>query len=254
MLRKSMVILCVLALAFFCCACGKTNAKVSETPAKDIVSANDIVSIWRIEMPWPVNEAREFGESLGVSNFATTAKMVTYIELLADGTATYLRDFDLQMDAAKSCYFTIFYEAYTAAKKVLDENAFLKLVEDSYGYQAYLHFLAKDIPERFQDSPSHIAFFELAYDEMCKYENAPIEEQAAVGSLWSEMLEEIGSGFQYVDGQWVGKETYFFPWSYEDSILTIDSSAYPLDGNTQTFTVTSPSGSIQTWIRMESPA
>lgn len=252
MLRRMLLLICALSLCLFCCACGKSTIEESDAPGKPIASAEDLVGLWRIEIPWPANEASQFGESLGISNFVTTAKMVTYMELKADGTGTYLRDFDLQLEAAKSCYYTIFYEAFSEARKVLDESSFLKLVEDSYGYQSYQHFLAKDIPSHFQSSPSHVAFFDMAYDEMRKYEGSPIEEQAAVGSLWSEMLEDVGSGFQYVDGQWVGSESYTFPWSYESNALTIDGSAYPMKGDTRSFTATSPSGSTQTWLRMES--
>lgn len=252
MLRKVVALLLVFSLTLVFCACGKNNVEESEAPGKPIASAEDLVGLWRIEIPWPANEASQFGESLGISNFVTTAKMVTYMELKADGTGTYLRDFDLQLEAAKSCYYTIFYEAFSEARKVLDEATFLTLVEDSYGYQSYLHFLSKDTPSHFQDSPSHVAFFDMAYAEMCKYEDSPIEEQAAVGSLWSEMLEDVGAGFQYVDGQWVGSESYTFPWSYEANTLTIDGSDYPLKGDTRSFTATSPSGSTQTWLRMES--
>lgn len=258
MIKKIAACLCVFALGFCLCGCEKSeddsNKASQSTPstqveAKDIESSEDIVGNWRVEHPWPAGEAKEFGESLGIENFVTTAKWVFFIELKSDGTATYVKDYDLLMESAKESCYTIFSEAFAEAKQILDVETFEQKVKDTYGYECYILFLENNIPDTHKDSASYVQFFKEAQAEMLKYEDKPIEEQAAIGALWGEMSEEIEYSYEYVDGEWVSIKSDEMSWSYSGGVLYYGEGEYKIEGNNQQFYATQ-GDTTMTWGRL----
>lgn len=261
MFKKGFAFILALILCFLVCACGEeedSSKSSSKSPDKNsstqtpIKTSDDLIGVWCMQMAWPEGEAKEFGEDLGIENFVTTAKLSMHVEFTADGKASYLKDLDSLLNSAKNSYFTIFSEAFAEAKKVLDEQTFIEKVEDSYGYDCYDSFLKNRIPDRHKNSSSHIKFFEMAREEMLKYENAPIEEKAAMGALWGEVLEEVGTNLVFKDNEWIATKDYSLTWTYDGNQLTFNENEYILKGTTAEFTLTPVNGgSSTTWTRVK---
>ena len=135
----------------------------------------------------------------------------------------------------------------------LSENDFYKAVNESYGYQSYQVFLKGEIPDRFKDSQSHKEFFKMAFEEVKKYENSPVEEQAAIGAMWAEILEEIGSTLVYEEGKWQTDVKYNFTWDFkEDSfVFVFNETEYSFNGDYKTMYLTQKDKpeSKMTWYR-----
>ena len=259
MFQKILACTCALLVALSFCGCDENSTNREETPepivatepiAKTVETAEDLSGIWRIEYPWPEREAEEFGEDLGIDHFVTTANFVFFVELKSDGTAVFLRDYDLVAEAAKLSYYTIFHEAFTQAKQVLDEETFEQKVTGTYGYECYIEFLEGTVPDWRQDSASHVQFYQEAQAEMLKYADRPIEEQAAIGALWGEILEEVGSSCEYVSGEWVSIAPHEFTWSFDGSTLYLGETACQISGTTQQFSATHGSSST-VWYKYE---
>ena len=85
-----------------------TTANTQDMP-EELLYKEDLIGTWRVETPFYESEINEFAEELGISNFTTTAQMVTCIELKSDGTAGFVKDLDTLKEGAKECYFKLFY-------------------------------------------------------------------------------------------------------------------------------------------------
>ncbi len=242
-------------LSFVSCENGdKTpDETIIEEHPEELVYKEDFIGIWCVKTPFSANEIKEFGKDLGLADFSTTAQLVYYVELKADGSAGIVKDIELLKAALKDSYYNVFYDAFTEARNKLSEEEFYLKIAENYGYQSYQHFLKGEVPARYADSLSHREFFRMACEEAEKYKNSPIEEQAAMGALWAEILEEVGNDLVYENGKWVANNKYNFTWDFlnESSTFVFNETEYSLNGDYKVMYLTKKDNpeSKMTWYR-----
>ena len=73
----------------------------------------------------------------------------------------------------------------------------------------------------------------MAFGEVKKYESSPIEEQATIGAMWAEFLEEIGSTFVYENGSWSADVKYNLTWDFKEESLAFvfNETEYSFNGS-----------------------
>ncbi len=262
-MKKLLALVLALFMVFSIVGCDNDDTKTESNPvsapqdavsAKKIETAEDLVGVWRVEQPWPENEIKEFGEELGLENFKTTALYEWYIELHNDGTTTYVIDYELNKQSREKSYYTVFYEAFSEARKVLPEDEFMSLVEESNGYSCYKKLLDENTINNYTDSEHYEGykeFLKTANAEMKKYSDSPIEEQAAIGAMWGELLEDVGTRFVYKNGEWQALASVSYGWSFEDGIFRYYGMKHEIEGNTETFAMDGDFFKDSTWTRIK---
>lgn len=261
-MKKLLAFVIILVMIFSFIGCNsddKTNSKVeskieSVVTTNEIKTVDDLTGVWKVTQPWPYDEIVEFGQELELENFETSAAYEWYIELNSDGTTTYVIDYELNKQSREKTYYTLIYEVLTEAKKVLPEETFLSIVENHNAYSCYKEFLKGDVPDIYADSENneaYKAFFEEARNVMEAHTDSSIEEQAALGYMWSKLLEDIGTRFEYKNGEWQALASVVYDWSFENETFRYGGMNHEIKGNTQEFTMDGEFFKDSTWVRVE---
>ncbi len=266
-MKKLLVLAISLLMIFSIVGCNsddtKTNSKPESKPesksesivaTKEIETTEDLLGVWKVTQPWPYDEIVEFGQELELEDFKTSAVYEWYIELNNDGKTTYVIDYELNKKSREKTFYTLIYEVLTEAKKVLPEETFSSIVKNHNTYNCYTEFLKGEIPDIYVDSENYEgykAFFEEARKVMQAHTDSSIEEQAALGYMWSKLLEDVGTRFVYKDGEWKALGSVVYDWSFEDGTFRYGGMKHELEGNTEEFTMDGEFFKDSTWTRVK---
>lgn len=221
---------------------------------KDIETAQDLIGVWCVTQPLPDYFTAEYREIKGLENFKTSAVYEWHVELHKDGTQSYVIDYELNVQSRKKSHYVFYYELFCEAKKVFSENEFISFVKDSTEYKNYQKLLDKDTINVYSDSEHYEGykeFLKTAEAEMKKYVNEPIEKQAAVGAMWYQLLQDVGTRFEYKDGEWQALSSVVYDWAYVDGKYVYCGMSHDLEGNTKNLSVDGAFFVDSTWIRQK---
>lgn len=240
----------------------KTNSQSepqSESKSENIVeepieTAEDLIGVWKVTQPLPDYFTKEYCDELGLKDFKTSAVYEWHIELNEDGTTTYVIDYELNEQSRKKSHYTCFYELFSEAKRMLPEDEFESLVKASYGYENYQKLLDENKINEYTDSEHYEGYKEFlrkANAEMKKHVDSAIEEQAAIGFMWGELLKDVGTRFVYKDGVWQPLASVRYNWSFENGTFRYDAMKHQLSGTTDNFTMDGDFFKNSTWVRVK---
>lgn len=221
---------------------------------KDIETSQDLIGVWCVTQPLPDYFTADYREIKGLEDFKTSAVYEWYIELHEDGTQSYVIDYELNKQSREKSHYILYDELFCEAKKVLPENEFVSLVKDSYGYKNYQKLLDSNTINEYTDSENYEGykeFLKTANAEMKKYADEPIEKQAAIGAMWYQLLEDIGTRFEYKDGKWQALASVVYNWSYEDGKYVYSGMSHTLEGDTKSLFVDGEYFKGSNWTRVK---
>ncbi len=230
-MKKLLAIFLVAIFVFSAVACDK---------GKPIEIAEDLFGVWKVTQPLPDYFTEEYCGELGLTDFKTSAVYEWYIELHNDGTTTYLIDYEFNKQSREKSHYTCFYELFSEAKKTVPNDEFVSFVKSSHGYDNYQKLLDENTINEYIDSEHYEGykeFLNIANAEMKKYADSAIEEQAAIGAMWGELLQDVGTRFVYKDDEWQPLSSVRYDWSFENGTFIYGGMKHELEGNTESFTM-----------------
>ncbi len=259
-MKKLLALVLALLMIFSIVGCDNDDTNTESKPiskpsnvvsAKEIETAEDLFGVWKVTQPLPDYFTEEYCEELGLTDFKTSAVYEWHIELHNDGTTTYLIDYELNEQSREKSHYTVFYELFSEAKKILSEDEFISLVKESLGYENFQKLLDENTINEYIDSEHYEGykeFLNIANAEMKKHTNSPIEEQAAIGFMWGELLKDVGTRFEYKDDEWQPLASVRYDWSFENGTFMYGGMKHELEGTTKSFTVNGEFFKDSTWV------